>query len=129
MINEEIIDTMLRMATDAKQRGFLTSDKNLEGACVLTSDGTLYSATNLENSTGEVDFCAPMVVLSKAIADGKLDFDALALVRETDDITSVCEECHYIINRFKIPDIILGNTKGEMNAVSAEDLVVAEHEH
>jgi len=122
MLNEEIIDTMLRMAKDAKQRSFISSDKGLAGACVLTTDGTLYAACTLENSTGEKVCCAPRVAISKAIADSKLDFDALVVFCESEK-EKLCEEALDLIKEFDIPDVVIGTIDGVVKAYTAEELL------
>lgn len=120
MVNEEIIDTMVRMAKEAKLRGFI-SDGELAGACILTTDGTLYSACTLENSTGERKYCAPRVVIAKAIADGKLDFDALAIVQEG-ELTGICGDGLAMLREMAIPDLILCNMAGDVKVFSVAEL-------
>lgn len=122
MLNEEIIDTMLRMAKDAKQRAFLTTDTEPEGACVLTSDGTLYTGCTVENSTGERICCALRVAVSKAIADGKLDFDTLAVVFDHED-EPLCAESRALIKEFEIPDIVVGTMDGKVKTFTNEELL------
>ena len=58
MINEEISDTMIKMAKDARQKSYSPYSKIKVGACVLTSDGTLYSACNVENGSMSLSICA-----------------------------------------------------------------------
>ena len=44
MLNEAIIDTMVRQAMDITRNAYVRHESSLAvGACVLASDGTLYS--------------------------------------------------------------------------------------
>ena len=50
MLNEEIIDTMVRTAMDAIKNAYVEHTSLEVGACALTSDGTLYSGYSIDNT-------------------------------------------------------------------------------
>ena len=62
MLNEAIIDTMVRQAMDIMRNAYVRHESSLAvGACVLASDGTLYSGCNLENRMPQLCVTAEQV--------------------------------------------------------------------
>ena len=93
MINEEIIDTMIRMAKDAMSKAHSPYSGRPVGACVLASDGTLYGGCSIENAAYGSSCCAERVAIFKAVADSKREFDAIAVVADTDEPCVPCGAC------------------------------------
>ncbi len=69
MINESIIDAMVRMAKEAMAHAHSPYSGRPVGACVMTSDGTLYGGCSVENASYGLSCCAERVAIFKAIAD------------------------------------------------------------
>ena len=122
MINEDIIDAMVRMAKDAMQKAHAPYSGMKVGACVLTSDGTLYGGCNVENASYGLTCCAERVAIFKAIADSKREFDAIAVVADTDEPCVPCGACCQVMAEFKIRDVIMANTKGDIEVADLMDL-------
>ncbi len=121
MINEEIIDTMVRTAKDAMQKSHSPYSDRPVGACVLTSDGTLYGGCSVENAAFGLSCCAERVAIFKAVADSKREFDAIAIVADTEEPCVPCGACCPVMEELKIPDVIMANLT---EAVEVEDLLV-----
>ena len=51
MINESIIDAMVRTAKDAMSHAHSPYSGRAVGACILASDGTLYGGCSVENAS------------------------------------------------------------------------------
>ena len=80
MLNEAIIDTMVRQAMDITRNAYVRHESSLAvGACVLASDGTLYSGCNLENRMPQLCVTAEQVAMHIALADGKREFDGVVM--------------------------------------------------
>ena len=122
MINEEIIDTMVRTARDAMQKAHAPYSWRPVGACVLTSDGTLYGGCSVENAAYGLSCCAERVAIFKAIADSKREFDAIAIVADTDEPCVPCGACCQVMAEFKIRDVIMANLKGDVELADLMDL-------
>ncbi len=122
MINEDIIDTMVRMAKESMNKSHAPYSKRQIGACVLTSDGTLYSGCSIENASYSLSCCAERVAIFKAIADSKREFDAIAVVSDTDEPCMPCGACCQVMAEFKIRDVIMANTKGDIEVADLMDL-------
>ena len=122
MINEEIADAMIRMAKEARLRAYGPYSKASVGACALTSDGTLYGGCNVENASYGLSCCAERVAIFRAVADSKRDFDAIAVVSDTDDPCVPCGACCQVMAEFKIRDVIMANLKGDVQVADLMDL-------
>ena len=81
MINEEICDTMIKMAKDARMKSYSPYSKIKVGACILASDGTLYSACNVENGSMSLTVCAERAAVYKAVSDGNDIAEILAIAQ------------------------------------------------
>lgn len=122
MINQEIIDTMIRTAKEARKNAHAPYSEKLVGACVLASDGTLYGGCNVENASYGLSCCAERVAIYRAIADAKHDFDALAVVADTNEPITPCGACCQVMAEFEIRDIIMANLKGDVQVIDIYDL-------
>lgn len=121
MINEEIIDTMVRMARDARLKAYVPYSNCAVGACVLTSDGTLYAGCNIENVSYGLSCCAEQVAIFKAVSDSKRAFDAVAVIADTEEPYAVCGACCQVMAEFGIPDIIFANLKGDIRKMTLDE--------
>ena len=122
MINEDIIDTMVRMAKDEMKRAHSPYSERPVGACVLASDGTLYGGCSVENASFGVSCCAERVAIFRAIADSKQEFDAIAVVADTDEPCVPCGACCQVMAEFRIRDVIMANLKGDVEIADLMDL-------
>lgn len=122
MLNEEIIDTMIRTARAARNNAYAPYTANVVGACVLASDGTLYSGCNVENVSLGLSMCAERVAIFKAVSDGKQEFDGIAVIADTDEPYVPCGACCQVMAEFSMPEIIMANLDGEIRSMSIEEL-------
>lgn len=86
------------------------------GAALLSSDGTVYTGTNIENASFGETVCAERVAIFKAVAEGKRSFSAIAIVGghgKITDYTFPCGGCRQVMSEFCSHDlkIILFNGK------------------
>ena len=70
MINEDILDTMVRTAIDAMRNAYTEHGARAVGACVLASDGTLYTGCTVDNASPQLVMNAEAVAIARAVADG-----------------------------------------------------------
>lgn len=123
MLNEDIIDTLVRTAIDASKNAYTEHTHFAVGSCVLASDGTMYSGCSIDNAAAPLACCAEAVAMYRAIADGKRDFDALAVAADTEDPFVPCGACCQILAEFDVKEIIMANFNGDATVVQLEDLL------
>ena len=109
-------NALLAAARAARENAHAPYSEFKVGAALRAKSGKIYTGCNVENSTYGLTLCAERVAIFKAISEGERvrDFDAIAVVTDTDDLTPPCGACRQIIWEFcGDVDIILGNLKGK----------------
>src|ERR1700731_3871393 len=88
------------------------------GAALRSTSGRIFGGCNVENATYGLTVCAERVAIFKAISEGERGFDAIAVVTDTDALTSPCGACRQLIWEFcgDVP-VILSNLKGKVEVV------------
>lgn len=122
-MNLDVTDTMVRIAMDAIRNSHVLYSKIIAGACVLASDGTLYSGCTIDHPVSELSMPAEVVAVAKAVADGKRDFDALAIVADIDGFYAPDEETCQFLSEFEVAEVILGNLDGKIKSMPFEEVV------
>jgi cytidine deaminase len=116
MTDEELI------AVAKKYREFSYSpySKFKVGAAVLTKKGNVYGGCNIENSSYPVTNCAERTAIFKAVSEGEKEFEAIALIADTEGPCSPCGACRQVMGEFHIDKIIMANLKGDKKVVTLE---------
>ena len=60
--------------------------------------------------------------MCKAIADGKLEFDAVAVVADTMDPFVPCGCCCQVMSEFNIPEVVMANLDGDIRVMQLQEL-------
>ena len=106
-MNPEIVDTMVRAAMQVMDNAYVPYGKAAIGACVLASDGTFYTGCNIENAVPRLSVFAEEVAMYRAVADGKREFDAIAVIADTEEPFvpngAVCQ----LLAEFNVPEFII----------------------
>lgn len=122
-MNPEIVDTMVRAAMQVMDNAYVPYGKAAIGACVLASDGTFYTGCNIENAVPRLSVFAEEVAMYRAVADGKREFDAIAVIADTEEPFvpngAVCQ----LLAEFNVPEIIMTNMDGVLKTVKLTDLM------
>ena len=121
MLNEEIIDTMVRTAMDAMRNAYTEHTDFAVGACALASDGTLYSGCNIDNASPQLYCSAEALAIYKAVSDGKREFDAVAVIADTEKTFVPWGGSLQLMAEFGVQEIIMANMKGEIEIVTLSE--------
>lgn len=94
------------------------------GAAVRTKSGKIYTGCNIENASYGLTLCAERVAIFKAMSEGEREFDAIAVVCDTEKLTPPCGPCRQIIWEMcgNVP-VILANLKGKVERETAGGLL------
>ena len=122
-MNYDITDTLVRTAIDAIRNAYVEHGSIATGASLLASDGTLYSGCAIDSVIPEFKLPAEVVVMAKAISEGKREFDAICVVADIDGTYTPDELCHKYLLEFNIPEIILADTEGNTKIMPLEEMV------
>ena len=122
-MNPEIVDTMVRAAMQVMDNAYVPYGKAAIGACVLASDGTFYTGCNIENAIPRLSVFAEEVAMYRAVADGKREFDAIAIIADTEEPFipngAVCQ----LLAEFDVQEIIMTNMDGVVKTAMLSDLL------
>ena len=122
MLNEDIIDTMVRTAMDAIRNAYVEHGSMPVGACALTSDGTLYSGCSIDNASPKAYCTAEELAMYKAISDGKREFDAVAVIADTENPFVPAGTSLQLMSEFEVQDVIMANMEGDLEIVPLDEL-------
>ena len=122
-MNPEIVDTMVRAAMQVMDNAYVPYGKAAIGACVLASDGTFYTGCNIENAVPRLSVFAEEVAMYRAVADGKREFDAIAVIADTEEPFvpngAVCQ----LLAEFNVEEIIMTNMDGVVKTMKLTELM------
>ena len=123
MLNEELIDTLVRSASDAIRNAYTPYSGIGVGACIMASDGTIYTGCTIENTIRGLSVGAGEVALYKAVSDGKREFDAIAFIGNTErpfvPNGAICQ----LLAEFNVQEIIMANMYGVLKTVTLDELM------
>lgn len=100
-INDEI-ERLIRAATDARGRAYAPHSNFAVGAALITDDGTIVTACNIENASYSMTLCAERVAAATAVARGYRNWRAMAVV--SNGGVTPCGACRQFLAEFA-PDV------------------------
>ena len=83
------------------------------GAEILTKSGKIYTGTNIENSSYGLTICAERVACVKAVSEGEMAFEAIAVATRSEEPASPCGACRQFLWEFGDMRVILISTNGK----------------
>ncbi len=86
---------LVEMAIAASNNAYSPYSGFCVGAALLCSDGEIFLGANVENSSYGGTICAERTAFCAAVAQGKRDFCAIAIIghRRGEDIVDFCSPC------------------------------------
>lgn len=116
--------TLIDAARAAREKAHAPYSNFRVGAAVRTKSGKIYDGCNIENATYGLTLCAERVAIFKAMSEGEREFDAIAVVTDTEKLTPPCGSCRQIIWECcgEVP-VILANLKGKVEHETAAKLL------
>lgn len=122
-MNYDIMDTMVRIAMEAIRNAYTLNGNIAVGACVLASDGTLYSGCTVDHSISELGMTAEAVAMAKAISDGKREFDGIALIADINGYYIPDETSCQFLGEFNVPEIVLADFDGNIETAKINEIM------
>ncbi len=96
---------LFALATEAAKKSYSPYSGFRVGAALLCEDGSVITATNVENRSFGLTICAERSAIVSAIAQGKTRFTALAIsCPDADYPVSPCGACRQVISEFTGPE-------------------------
>ena len=115
---------LIREARRAENNAYAPYSGFKVGAALLCGDHSIYRGCNVENASYGATVCAERNALFAAVADGKRDFKALAVVCSGEDFAYPCGICRQVIGELAGgARIILENSRNEIKEYDIEELL------
>lgn len=120
MKKEELVD----IAKKARENAYAPYSKFKVGAALLTKNGKVFTGCNVENSSFGASMCAERVAVFKAVSEGEREFDAIAVVTDTDDPAMPCGMCRQVLSEFSMDiKIYAANLNGKVKTTTLRELL------
>ncbi|MFB6301696.1 MAG: cytidine deaminase [Haloferacaceae archaeon] len=91
---------LLARARDAFPNAYAPYSEYPVGAALLAADGTVYVGCNVENADYSDSLHAERVALGSAVADGRREFDRIAVASAARDGVTPCGACRQVLSEF-----------------------------
>jgi cytidine deaminase len=117
------IEQLIEAASSARERAHAPFSKFKVGAAVEDNDGRIYSGCNIESASYGLTMCAERVAVFKAISEGASKLIRMAVVADTERLTSPCGACRQILWEFLgDSELILANLNGETERLRISEI-------
>ena len=93
---------LLKMAREAMKKSYSPYSSFPVGAALRSTDGRIFTGCNIENASFGLTNCAERTALFKAVSEGVLSFDTIAIAARSK--AWPCGACRQVLNEFA-PDI------------------------
>jgi cytidine deaminase len=112
-LTEEERHFLIDLAIEARRRAYAPYSRYPVGAALRTKSGKVFTGVNVENAAYPTTMCAERTAVFKAVSEGELEFDVIAVV--TSNGGSPCGSCRQVLAEFGLDTIVLiANTEGEL---------------
>jgi cytidine deaminase len=99
-IGSDAMDRLRQCAREAGARAYAPYSRFPVGAALMTRDGRLVGACNVENASFGLSMCAERAAVFAAVAQGLRDFVAVAVYTPTANVTPPCGACRQVLHEF-----------------------------
>ena len=115
---------LYRQAVEMIPLAYAPFSKFKVGAALLGKDGKVYTGVNVENSSFGGTICAERTAFVKAISEGCMEFEAIAVV-SSDGEAWPCGICRQFMKEFCEDDfkIIKGNDEDSLRVYTMEEIL------
>jgi len=108
-------NTLLKVALAARARSYAPYSGFAVGAAVLSTDGTVISGSNMENSSFGLTVCAERTALWSSVHAGYKNFIKIAVAADCSPPPTPCGACRQVIWELAGDiEVVMGNLNGEV---------------
>jgi cytidine deaminase len=96
---------LMELANEARRRAYAPYSNYPVGAALRTRTGRVFTGVNVENAAYPQTMCAERVAVFKAVSEGELDFEVLAVVTPSGGTS--CGGCRQVLAEFGLDTVVL----------------------
>lgn len=122
---EKMCVSLLDAAEKAKEFAYAPYSNFRVGAALLAKTGQIFTGANIENDSYGATNCAERTAIFKAVSEGVREFEAIAILSDSEEIIYPCGICRQVLHEFVDDDfiVICGNYKKEYRVYMFKDLL------
>ncbi len=94
-----MIKMLIKKACQMRDSAYCPYSNYRVGAAVL-ADGKIFTGCNIENASYSAGICAERTAAAKAVSEGCLKFEAVAIAVFSDDYAYPCGICRQFLSEF-----------------------------
>ncbi len=115
---------LIEAAKSVREKAYAPYSNFKVGAALLTKEGKIYTGCNVESASYGLTVCAERVAIWKAVSEGETEFETIAVVADTHELTPPCGVCRQIIWEFcgDVP-VLFANLEGKTETVKMSELL------
>ncbi|TXK74576.1 cytidine deaminase [Paenibacillus sp. N3.4] len=90
-------DELIQAAKEARLKAYTPYSGFKVGAAIRTKRGTFITGCNVENASYGLCNCAERTALFKAYSEGETEFEAMAVIADSEGPVSPCGACRQVM--------------------------------
>lgn len=112
-LTDDEYKSLIDFANEARKKAYAPYSHYSVGAALRTKTGRVFTGVNVENAAYPHTMCAERVAIFKAVSEGEMEFDVIAVV--TDNGGSPCGGCRQVLAEFGLDTVVLiANGEGKL---------------
>ncbi|MEY8321273.1 cytidine deaminase [Lachnospiraceae bacterium 46-61] len=117
-------EALIAQAKKAMENAYVPYSHFKVGAALLDKNGVVFMGCNIENASYGATCCAERIAIFKAVSEGIREFERIAIVSNSNQLTPPCGICRQVLWEF-MPDgvVILQNDKEEIKTYTIKELL------
>lgn len=116
-------DILIDKAKEAREMAYVKYSNFKVGAALLGKSGKIYTGCNVENASYGATICAERVAFTKAISEGEKEFEAIAIVSSSEDVTYPCGICRQFMSEFGLDLKLIFTDEKKISECKLSDLL------
>ncbi|HOV25433.1 MAG TPA: cytidine deaminase [Pseudobacteroides sp.] len=121
----ELERKLIEISKKAMEKSYSPYSNFRVGAALLTSEGKVYMGANIENASFGATVCAERTAVIKAVSDGYIRFNAIAISSDAQSFIYPCGICRQFLSEFDKGEmkVICSNKSGEYKSFKLSELM------
>jgi len=122
ILTQEKLLEMANLSIQSKTNSHSPYSKFRVGCCLLTSDGKLFTGTNVENVSFGLSVCAERCAVFNAVSQGAKKINVAVVCTDMEYVITPCGACRQVLVEFGLENCFCLSLN-DINHMTAEELL------